>query len=508
MIHERRFWRHAAQISVVALTALLAFGCITKVGPDYTPPRSELPDAWHEAATEGLAEGEAVVQTWWTVFEDPVLDDLLQRAQKANLDLTAGLYRVQEARALRGIATGERVPLIDGFGSYDRSQASENSISGGDGEAINIWNLGAGATWEIDVWGRIRRAIESATAGFEASVEDYRDVLVGVLAEVALSYIDIRALQARIDYAEANVATQMQTLQLTQDRFDAGLVSALDIAQAESNLANTRSVIPSLERSLGFAYNRLAVLLGQTPGSLQQELGGRRGEIPVPPEAATVGLPADLLRQRPDVRRAERELAAQTALIGVAKADLYPAFGLAGTLQLEALNFSDLGDSSSITWSLGAGFRWNIFAGGRIRNRIRVEEARTAQALVRYEQAVLFAVEEVENALIAYQKERERRDRLVEAVDANQRSLDLVMTQYRAGLTNFQNVLDTERSLFNRQDTLAESEGLVVQSLVALYRALGGGWDPDAVDPALALKPGSQAAELAQAESATGGTGP
>jgi multidrug efflux system outer membrane protein len=228
--------------------------------------------------------------------------------------------------------------------------------------------------------------------------------------------------------------------------------------------------------------------------------------IPVPSETIIVGIPADLLRQRPDIRRAERQLAAQTAQIGVATADLYPSFGLSGVLQLEAVDFSDLGNSSSITWGLGAGFRWNIFAGGRIRNRIRVEEARTAQALVRYEQTVLFALEEVEDAMVTYKKESERRDRLFDSVDASRRSLDLVLTQYKAGLTDFQNVLDTERSLFNREDDLAESEGFVAGSLVALYRSLGGGWDPDAPSPDLTQAPADEPEELAQADAAAGGT--
>ena len=232
------------RVCLIAGLLALSVGCI-KVGPDYTPPQQEtLPDTWEQAATNGLADGESSVQTWWTVFDDPVLHDLVARAAQANLDLEAALYRVQEARALRGITTGERVPSVEGFGSYDRGKQSENGLFPSDGEAADLWNLGAGATWEIDVWGRIARSVESATAGFEASVEDYRDVLVSIFAEVARTYVDVRALQERIDFAMANVDTQTQTLQLVQDRFDAGLVSALDIAQAEANLASTRSTIP------------------------------------------------------------------------------------------------------------------------------------------------------------------------------------------------------------------------------------------------------------------------
>jgi NodT family efflux transporter outer membrane factor (OMF) lipoprotein len=473
-------------LSLVPLI-LGAAGCI-KVGPDYLPPEPPVPDAWHTAAVAGLAEGEAGVQIWWTVLGDSILNDLVARAQEANLDLRSALHRVEEARALRGIATGERVPSVEASGSYDRLQASENGLPGGDGSSTDLWNIGVGAAWEIDVFGRVRRGVESATAGFEASVEDYRDVLVSVLAEVASSYVDVRSLQARIDFARSNVENQDQTLRLTRDRFAAGLVSALDVAQAESILAETRSRIPLLESELEFAFNRLAVLLGEPPGTLQAELGSD-GNIPLPPASVAVGLPADLLRQRPDIRSAERVLASQTALIGVATADLYPSFGLAGTLGLEAVDFSDLGESSSLGWSAGGFFRWDIFAGGRIRSRIRVEEARTAQALAAYERTVLLALEEVEDFLVAYQNEQQRRDRLAESVAATERALDLVLTQYRAGLTNFQNVLDTQRSLFDRQDLLAASEGLVVGNLIGLYRALGGGWDPDTPDPVLALAP-------------------
>lgn len=478
--------------TTVSLTLAMALmgSCSWKVGPDYVPPEeADLPDAWHEAAVDGLAKGESSIQTWWQVLEDPVLNDLIRRAGAGNLTLQESFYRVVEARALRGIATGEKVPSVDAFGSYNRAEFSEAGVSPAapGSDPVNIWNLGAGFTWELDVWGRVRRSVESATAGFEASVEDYRDVLVGVFAEVALSYVEIRTLQDRIDYAHGNIKTQEQTMQLTQDRFSAGLVSLLDVAQSESILTATRSEIPVLATSLEVAYNRLAVLLGQHSGSLQRELQSAPGRIPRLPDLVAVGLPADLLRQRPDIRAAERELASQTALIGVARGELYPTFGLAGNLQLEALDFSDLGNSSSLTWGLGPFFRWNIFAGGRIRNRVRVEEASTAQALLRYEATVLRAVQEVEDSMVSYQNERERRRHLGESVDATQRSLDLVLTQYKAGLTNFQNVLDTQRSLFDRQDLLAESQGLMVQDLISLYRAVGGGWDPDSMEPDLAL---------------------
>jgi NodT family efflux transporter outer membrane factor (OMF) lipoprotein len=469
--------KHKSRFFLVAIGVFALSGCM--VGPNYERPVLEVPDVWQETSTAKVVEGEASLQTWWTVFEDPKLEDLIDRARASNLDVQQAVWRIQEARAIRGIAKGELLPSVRGTGDLSRDKASENVVPTEElAEPRNFFSVGLDSSWELDVFGRIRRSIEAATAELEASVEDYRDVLVTLLSDVALNYIELRALQARITYAEANVVAQQETLQITRDRFDAGLVSQLDITQAESNLANTEAQIPPLRAGLTGALNRLAVLLGVTPGSLNAELIDP-SDIPVPPEEITVGLPAELLRQRPDVRRAERFLAAQTARIGIRTADLYPRFSLFGFLALESTDGGDLFKSSSGTWGFGLPIRWNIFQGGRIRAAIRVEEARTEQALLAYEQSVLRALEEVENAMVFYYQERLRRDKLVEAVEASRRSVDLVRTQYMAGLTNFQNVLDTQRSLFNQQDQLAASEGVLVQSLVALYKSLGGGWNPE-----------------------------
>lgn len=468
-----------AAIGVITLS-----GCM--VGPNYERPVVEVPDVWQETATANVAEGEAPLQTWWTVFEDPDLESLIQRAQASNLDLQQALWRVMEARAIRGIAQGELLPTVDGTGELNRQSQSKNTVAIEEladlAEPQNFYSVGITSSWELDVFGRIRRGIEASTAELEASTEDYRDVLVTLLSDVAINYISLRALQRRIVYAEANAQAQRETMQITIDRFNAGLVSQLDIAQAESNLASTEARIPRFRARQTAALNRLAVLLGESPGAVNQELGPVR-DIPVPPEEITVGLPAELLRQRPDVRRAERFLAAQTARIGVRTADLYPRFSLFGFLNLEALSGGDLFEGDSFAWGFGLPIRWNIWQGGRIRAAIKVEEARTEQALLFYEQSVLRALEEVENAMVGYYQERLRRDKLLEAVDASERSVELVRTQYMAGLTNFQNVLDTQRSLFNQQDELASSEGNVVQSLVRLYRSLGGGWNPEAPLP-------------------------
>jgi len=470
-------------LKALLVAIALASGC--KVGPDYEKPaplpdEQALPDAWHTAATLGMGSGEADLQTWWTVFNDRKLEELLQRAQLENLNLQQAIARIAEARGFVGVARGERMPVADATGDVNVGQQSEATLPvvlPGATDTNALLSIGVDAAWEMDIFGKFARNIESAEAGFESSVEDYRDVLVSLLAEVALAYVDTRAFQERIELARANVDAQRDSLQLTRDRFDAGLTSALDVAQAESNLSDTESTIPRLEQNLEFALNRLAVLVAVPPGALHEELA-LDADVPSPPASIAVGIPADVLRQRPDIRGAERFLASQTAQIGVATADLYPRFSLRGFF---TFNWGNIGDESTGTaWSVIPGFSWNLFDRGRIRARIRVEEARTQQAFLAYEQTVLIALEDVENAMIAYFKEQERRDRLTEAVDAAQRSVDLVRTQYLAGLTNFQNVLDSQRSLFRFQDQLAESEGLTIQNLIVLYRSLGGGWDVDA----------------------------
>jgi NodT family efflux transporter outer membrane factor (OMF) lipoprotein len=472
---------------VAALAVLFVQGC--KVGPDYVQPEIEMPDAWQTAVAEEMSQEESPLVTWWDELGDTLLTDMIRRAELANLDLKVAVARVREARALRGIAKGGLYPDLILNGAYSYFKISENSPTGqaikdagGNIQEQELWDFSLDAFWEIDLFGRIRRQVEAATAGFEASIEDYRDVLVSLYAEVAAAYIDVRTFQARVNFARRNAATQRETVGLTRDRFNAGLVSGLDVSQAESQFASTAADIPSLEILLNNALNRLAVLLGEHPGALNSELG-RPSAIPTPPAEITAGLPAELLRRRPDVRRAERLLASQTALIGVATADLYPSFSLGGFIELVAGNFADLGEGESVGWGLIPGLRWNLFAGGKIRNNIRVQEARTEQLLYLYEQSVLLALEEVEDALVAYEREKVRRGRLQEATDAAQRSLEIVRIQYLSGLTDFQRFLDSQRALFVEQDRLAASEGQVVRNLVALNKALGGGWQVEKEPP-------------------------
>ncbi len=482
-------WRAVALAMTLALALTQLSGCM-RVGPDYEPPESDVPDVWSQELTEGLAEGEADLQTWWTTLGDPLLNDLIARATDGNRDLAIAAGRVREAQARFGIASGGRWPEVDAYGSYQREQLSQNFAPDPDNRVNDYYATGLVASWELDFWGRIARQIESADASFAASVESYRDVLVLLYAELATDYVNLRTQQERLRYALANAEAQRQTLQLVADRYHAGLVPSLDVRQAELNLATTESALPIFRTSIAQAIHRMSVLLGEPPGALRSELVEPL-PIPAVPDTVLVGIPADLLRQRPDIRTAERELAAQTARIGVATAELYPAFHLPGSIGWEGLyeSGSDLLTSGTSVWSLGAVFRWNIFSGGRIRNQIKVEDARTEQALAFYEKTVLEALGDFEDAIVAYVQENERQLALVRSVEAAQASAELARTLYRTGLTDFQTVLDMERSLFQQEDSLAASEGLVTANVVRIYRALGGGWgtppEPEAEDAEL-----------------------
>ena len=480
-------------VGAVLLAAACASGACATAGPDYVRPESPMPggapapDAWHAEAVAGLDTGEARLQRWWEMFDDPTLVRLIDRARTANLDVRRAVARVRESRAAVAVVAGGRLPVIDAAPGVTVSRASPATLPPGFDSAVTASaTAGAALSWEPDVFGRVSRGVEAALADHDAAVEDVRDVLVSLSAEVALRYVDARTTQERLAVAHDNLRSQEESLRLTRDRFEAGLTSALDVAQAETNLYDTRSRIPPLERALASAFNRLAILLAEAPGALAGELRDG-GPIPAPRAPAAVGIPADIVRQRPDVRRAERRLAAQTARIGVAAADLYPRFSLGGAFSFDVGN---VGDRTGFGWNVLPGLRWNLFDRDRIHRRIDVEEERAAQALADYERTMLAALEDVENAMVAYGREQERRVRLQEAVAAAQRAVDLVRTQYVAGLTDFQNVLDSQRSLFNLGDQLADANGAVVGHLVTLYRALGGGWDvtdppgPPAGDPA------------------------
>jgi NodT family efflux transporter outer membrane factor (OMF) lipoprotein len=436
-----------------------------------------MPDAWHQELTGGMGEGEAVLHNWWTTLGDAKLTELIQRAAQNNLSLQEAAARIDEARARRGVAIGQNYGEVNNNASYGRQKVSENLLQlpiGGD--PFNNWSFGFDASWEIDVFGRIRRSVESADAAMEATVENYRDVLVTLFAEVALNYVDVRTLQKRIEVAVDNADAQRKTLELVQERFNNGLVPKLDVTQAQSNLATTEAQIPLLRIGLIQAFNRLSVLLAEHPGGLQEELEELM-PIPSPPDTILLDLPANLLRQRPDIRRAERDLAAQHARIGQAEADLYPRFSLNGSFAWESRSTGDWFSPESQAWTAFLpSIRWNIWDGTRIRNTVKAEEAITRQALLRYEQTVLLALEEVEDSIASYAKEQIRLDTLDRGVTASQESVELVQELYLEGLTDFQNVLDTQRTLFAQQDSYLTSKGLVTVYLISLYKSLGGGW--------------------------------
>ncbi len=469
-------------------------GCV--VGPNYRPPQVPVPVAWSEAQPRAAEARTAAMSQWWTTFHDPVLESLIARAVQSNWDLRTAAARVREARAQRGVVAADLWPLINVSGSYTRQRRSENvpvlpsgavsSTTGGVKPSSqveqNLFQSGFDASWELDLFGGVRRSIEAANAGLAAAQEALRNTLVSLLAEVARNYVEVRGFQRPLAIAQENIQSQRETLALTRVRFDAGLTSELDVVQAASQLATTQSQIPPLETSLKQGILRLGVLLGQEPGALLRELS-TAAPIPTVPPEVPVGLPAELLRRRPDVRQAERQLAAATARIGVAVADLYPKLSLTGLLGLESVTLADLPKGASRFWAVGPTLRWPIFDAGRIRANIAVQDARTDRQLSTYEQMVLTAFEDVENALVAYSREQVRRAQLADAVEANRRAVELSNELYLRGLGTFLNMLDSERALFSSQSDLAQSETTVSTDVVALYKALGGGWETLAPAP-------------------------
>ncbi|HWB20676.1 MAG TPA: efflux transporter outer membrane subunit [Phycisphaerales bacterium] len=463
------------------------------VGPDYVEPAASAPESWTQGEdASSFSNAEPEVQ-WWTTFNDATLDSLIQQAVQSNLDLEAATARVREARAQRGVVTGEGNITIDANGSYTRFRRSQESGGASSGAPATgtggSGSQGAGssslegdsfqgsfdAAWELDVFGGIRRSVNAADADIQAAQESRHDVLVTLLGDVARNYIELRFFQKRLDIAQRNIGAQQASLEVAQARFDAGLTSELDVAQAKSLLATTTAVVPALEASRDQAIHRLGILLGQWPGSLMQRLQPS-AEAPSAPPIVPVGLPSDLLRQRPDIRQAERQLAAATERIGVATADLYPKFQLTGNIGVSASDFADLFQSSAGFWNVGPSITWPILEGGRIHANIQVAEARAQESLIAYQQSILGALQEVEDNLVAYAKERIRLRSLDAAVTANRRAVDLANDRYTKGLVDFQSVLDTQRSLFLAEDDQAQSQRTVSISIVAIYKALGGGW--------------------------------
>jgi len=466
---------------VVALVLLYAAGCM--VGPNYRRPDVVTPPSWGELAptappagrSDAIADG--IPTAWWTTFDDQVLTSLVARTVQSNLTLQQAEARVREARALRRIAAADLWPQVEALGSYTRARTSKNGLStGGPGKVFNLFQAGFDANWEVDVFGGNRRAVEAADASVEAAADDRNAVLISLMAEVGLEYVTYRSLQQRIALANQNLAAQQGTLDLTRRLFNAGLAPELDVQRAAAQVATTASTIPLLEQQSAQAMHALGVLIGQPPMTLEQELAAV-GPIPTPPAQVAVGLPSELLLRRPDVARSERQLASQTAEIGVATRDLFPRFFITGAASLQSVRASDFFDWQSRALSLAPSVSWPIFEGGRIRANIALQTATQQELLAAYEAVVLQAFQDVEDALVAFSHEQATRAQLEDAVRANERAADLARRAYAQGLTDFLTVLVAEQSVFTSQDTLAQTERDVALELVALYKAVGGGWD-------------------------------
>jgi NodT family efflux transporter outer membrane factor (OMF) lipoprotein len=448
------------------------------------------PQKWLEKDDPKIKGEPADFSNWWTVFNDPVLNTLIESAYQENLPLRIAGIRILEARAQLGIAIGNRYPqLQQARGGYTYTNLSDNAANTLSGDiSFGDLDIGFDAAWELDFWGKFRRAVESGVGNLEASVANYDDILVALSAEVARTYVLIRTLEQRLAIARENVRIQERSLQIAKARFEGGAVTELDVQQARSLLRDTQASIPRLEAVLRQAENGLAILLGTLPGDLADVLSEPK-PIPTAPAEVAVGIPAELLRRRPDIRLGERQVAAQSARIGVAKADLYPHFSLFGSIGLRSsdaeftraggLMGSDLGDlfnSDSFEIFAGPSFQWNIFNYGRIKNRVRVQDARLQQLVVNYRNTVLRAAQEVEDAMVAFLRSQEEVGFLSDSVVASKRSVDLSLIQYREGLVDFQRVLDTQRFLSQEEDLLADTRGSVATNLIAIYKALGGGW--------------------------------
>ncbi len=478
MLYVNSYFRSSASLAgmVVVLWITLLVGCAA-VGPDYKKPETEVPSQWAEMPPEGLiaVDGAEQFARWWTLFEDPLLDSLIKRAMEGNKELRIARARIREARARRGVIAADLMPTAWTSGTYSRSRTSENTDVGFASEK-DFFEAGFDAKWEIDVFGGVRRSVEEAEAVIAASEEGLRSVLVSLAAEVARNYLELRGNQFRAHIAKENIKSQHQTLEMAQARFKVGLSSQLDIEQARAQLTATEAEVPGLEALVKQAIHRIGVLLGQSPGSLLSELEVIRLTATALPQVP-LGLPSDLLRRRPDIRQAERELAAATARIGVATADLFPRFFLTGISGLQSIELSNFVSAGSRFWSVGPTVTWPLFSGGRIRSNIEVQNARQEQALISYEQVVLTAMEEVENALVAYVREQAVRNAIAESVAANRRAVEISQALYKKGLTDFLNVLVSQRFLYQSQDSLAVSEQKSSTNLVALFKALGGGWN-------------------------------
>ncbi len=483
---KRKISWHTARILLIIVppVSLGISGC--KVGPDYKPLHANAPPAWTEVSKVSAAQFSVTTSQpvdltqWWRKFNDPKLTALIEEAIGRNLDIQLAQASLRQARATRGVVAGSFWPSAGGSAAYSRNHSSAAGfVPSGD---FNLFQTGLDAVWELDTFGGIRRNIESAEANIQAAQEGIHDVQVSLVAEVALNYVQLRGFQQQIVVAQNNLKAQRRTAEITRQKFAAGFVSGLDVANANAQVAATESTIPVLENSARQAIYALSVLLAHLPADLLKELSETE-LLPVTPPEIPLGLPSELLRRRPDIRMAEAQIHSATAQIGVATADLFPKFSLTGSLNYQNNQFQNWFTNPSRSWSFGPSVNWPIFQGGSIISNIRVQKALRDQAFINYQKTVLVAFQDVENALIAFNKEWEHRKALNEAVVANRKAVDLSMQLYTQGQTDFLNVLNAQRSLFVSEDALVRSTRDVATDLIALYKALGGGWEVESYNP-------------------------
>lgn len=501
--------------AAAAIAAVLGL-CGCTVGPDYATPSLWTPSSWFASSPAdprlSLPAPEPVDPRWWAAFNDPMLTALVEQVAAENLDVRLATIRLAESRQQRRITAADEFPQIQGSASYTRERLSPrgvfsavggggatggaggaagagassppssppSSAIGGGGGAISrpfdLWQYGLDSSYELDLWGRVRRAIEAADATVDSSAEDRRNTLLSSLAEVARLYIQLRDAQAQLAISRDNERTAQSTLQLASERFRGGLTSELDVANAAAQLATTRATIPQLVQQEAQTINQLSFLLGRPPRALEAQLRTAKPVPPVPP-SVPVGLPSELTTRRPDIRMADARLHAATAQIGVAEANFFPSVTLSGNLSIQAVRFANLGNWDSRTYGIGPAITIPLFQGGRLRAQLELNKAQQREAAVTYQRTVLNAFHEVDNAMVAYSQEQARHNELQVVVNRNGRALQLAQQRYRDGLSTFLDVLDAQRQVLAAQQQLATSTATISTNLVALYKALGGGWE-------------------------------
>jgi NodT family efflux transporter outer membrane factor (OMF) lipoprotein len=465
---------------LLLLFSLLLLTCCAEVGPNYSRPPVAVNDNWLEAQDHRLTTGPGKSPAWWQVFKDPILDRLIETVYKGNLNLRVAGARVYEARARLGVAVGQLYPQTQQItGSLENVRSSERVPTA---FSYTQASVGVAANWEIDLWGKYRRAVESADAGLMASAADFNSFVVSLTGNAATLYITVRTLERRLIIARSNVEIQRNSFQIATYRFEGGTTSRRDVEQAKAALTSTEATVSVLEIQLRQAKDALSVLLGAPPSLLTEQLDGREAEIPSPPAQVVVGIPVDLLRRRPDVREAEYNAMAQAAQIGIAKAQLYPAISLSGAFGFQSSTYNGFSPGDIFLWgsragTVGPSLSWNIFNYGQITNQVRVQDAQFQELLITYQNTVLNAQQEVEDNLVGFLRSQEEAKSLEESAEAARSSLDLAIIQYSEGITDFTTVLTAQQFLLSTEDSLASALGNISAYLVGVYRALGGGWE-------------------------------